>query len=88
MKPLNLKGAALALSCAFAVTYALCVIGDALLGWEMYRVWGGLFPGFEWNPLGIATGFVESIVYGVYAALIFGAPYNFFRAWFEPVVTQ
>ncbi len=87
MKSLNLKAAALALSSAFAVTYALCVIGDALLGWQMYRVWSSLFPGFAWNQLGIAVGFVESIIYGIYAALVFGAPYNFFRGWFEPVVT-
>ncbi len=88
MKPLNLKATALALAFVFALTYSLCVIGDSLFGWGMYRVWAGLFPGFVWNPLGIAIGFIESIVYGVYAALIFGAPYNFFRAWFEPIVTQ
>ncbi len=82
-----MKSTALALGFASAVTYALCLIGDALFGWGMYRMWSGLFPGFSWDPVGIAIGFVESIGYGVYVALIFGGSYNFFRAWFEPVVT-
>ncbi|MBI3915095.1 MAG: hypothetical protein HY327_13030 [Chloroflexi bacterium] len=83
MKQLNLKAAALALAFAFALTYVLCLIGDALFGWEMYRVWGGLFPGFGLNPLGLIVGFIESIVYGIYAALIIVAPYNFFRVRLE-----
>ncbi len=88
MKGLSLKAAALSLSIAIALTYVLCIVGDALFGWGMYRVWAGLFPGFAWNPLGIAIGFVETIIYGIYASLIFVAPYNFFHTWFEPRVSQ
>ncbi len=85
MKPLNLKAASLALAFAFALTYALCLIGDAVFGWGMYRVWEGLFPGFALNPLGLLIGLVESIIYGVYAAAISIVPYNLFLGWFEPV---
>ena len=85
MRPLNMRAAALALAFAFAFTYVVCLIGDALFGWAMYRVWEGLFPGFGLDPVGLIIGLAESTIYGVYAAIIFIAPYNFLRGWFEPV---
>ncbi len=85
MKALNWRAAAIGLAFAFALTYVLCLLGDVLFGWTMYRVWAGLFPGFALDPLGFLVGLVESIVYGVYAAIILIVPYNAARDWFEPV---
>ena len=76
---LSFKTVGLALAFALAMSYVLCILGDLVLGWEMYRVWAPFLPGFAW-PLtvgGFVIGLVESILYGFYAALIFVFPYNY-----------
>ena len=67
------------LSTFFALNYLLCValrflvpdVGDHI-------PWFQFFPGFSWTPVGILTGFVESIAYGWYVAVAFGWLFNFF----------
>ena len=67
-----------ALSLFLAVTYLVCVAFDLLFpGYAMYPTWAGLLPGFVWlTPSGFVIGLVESLLYGWYAALLFGGLYN------------
>ena len=71
-----------ALSLFLAVTYLVCVTFDLLFpGYAMYPTWAGLLPGFIWlTPTGFIIGLVESLLYGWYAALLFGGLYNVFVA--------
>ena len=67
-----------ALSLFLAITYLVCVGFDLIFpGYAMYEAWSVFFPGFVWlTPLGFLIGFIESILYGWYAALIFGGLFN------------
>jgi len=76
---LSFRAVGLALAFALVVSYVLCILADLVLGWEMYRAWAPLLPGFAW-PLtvgGFVVGLVESILYGFYAAPVFVLPYNY-----------
>lgn len=65
-----------------AITFALCVLFDALVpAWAMYPAWRPLFPGFVWFTWpGFFLGLAESFAYGWYVAVIFAPLYNFFVA--------
>lgn len=80
MKSLTIKTLGLSLSALTIVTYVLCVIWDAIFpGWAMYRVWQGLFPGFEWSIGGFLIGLVEAALYGFYPALVFVPIYHYLQ---------
>lgn len=67
-----------ALSLFLAVTYLVCMALDLLFpGYAMSATWAGLLLGFVWlTPAGFIIGLVESLIYGWYAALLFGGLYN------------
>lgn len=74
----------LSLSSFFVITYGLCIaLGLIAPSWALHEPWLQFFPGFEWLTLrGFLIGLVESIVYGWYVALVFGALFNWFaRRW-------
>lgn len=75
-----------ALSLFLAVTYFVCVAFDLLFPtYAMYATWAGLLPGFIWlTPTGFVVGLVESVLYGWYAALLFGGLYNALAARGRP----
>lgn len=67
-----------ALSLFLAITYVICISFDLMLPhYAMHMTWSGLLPGINWlTPAGFAIGLVESLLYGWYAALIFGGISN------------
>lgn len=76
---LSFRTVTLTLLIALGVSYLLCLAGDALLGWQMYRLWEMLLPGFTW-PLTLGSfilGLVWVVAYSVYGALILVLPYNY-----------
>lgn len=69
----------LSLSTFFAITYLICVaFGLVVPDVRMHLPWLQFFPGFDWTAAGILLGLVESLVYGWYVAVVFGALFNFF----------
>lgn len=67
-----------------AITYVLCVVFDLVTGYQMYKAWMGLLPGFTWITWrSFLLGLVESFGYGIYAGLVFAPLYNFFlvKVW-------
>lgn len=83
MHSLDWRVAALSAGSFLAVTYSLCLLGDVLLGQEMWRSWAVFLPGFEaldWaNSL---YGFFAVFGYGIYGALVFVPLYNFYLKHF------
>lgn len=75
-----------ALSLFLAFTYLVYVAFDLLFpGYAMYPTWAGLLPGFVWlTPTGFTIGLIESLLYGWYAALLFGGLYNALAARGRP----
>lgn len=67
-----------ALSLFLAITYVICISFDLVLAqYAIYQTWSGLLPGINWlTPAGFAIGLVESLLYGWYAARIFGGIFN------------
>jgi hypothetical protein len=75
----------LGLSTFLAISYVVCVLGYLLLpGLPIAHAGLGIFlPGFtllSWSSFFL--GFVESVVWGWYVALLFGTLYNFFARKF------
>lgn len=71
----------LSLSTFFAISYLICVaLGIALPDVRMHLPWLQFFPGFAWTAPGILLGLFESLVYGWYVAVVFGALFNFFAS--------
>jgi len=70
----------LSLSTFFALTFSICVLFDLIFpDMAMNPVWSPLLPGFTWlSPSSFALGFVESVAYGWYIALVFAPLYNIF----------
>ena len=71
----------LSLSVFFAITYLLClafilIIPDV----GLHVPWFQFLPGFSLSAPGILLGLVESVAYGWYVALLFGALFNFFAS--------
>lgn len=80
MKELNFKASVFGLLVALVVSYVLCIAGDLLFGWTMYRAWMPLLPGFTW-PLtagGFLLGLLWLVLYSIYVPIVFVLPYNYF----------
>ena len=92
MNKLNLKVVSASLSIFAGIIYLLCVAFQPIFPtWEMYTtsMWASTLPGFSWTPGGILIGLAESLLYGLLAAVIFVAVYNFFAAIYaRPVVEK
>jgi uncharacterized membrane protein YqhA len=80
MNKLCFKPVAFALSAFLAVTYILCVVyGLIFHEFPMHQAWEALLPGFTWLSWStFFLGLVETILYGIYVALVFVPLYNFF----------
>lgn len=71
----------LSLSAFFAISYLICIaLGFVLPDVRMHVPWLQFFPGFDWTAAGILLGLVESLIYGWYVAVVFGALFNFFAS--------
>jgi hypothetical protein len=70
------------LSAFLAVTYVLCVGYHIVFpNQTVTEMWFAMFPGFTWlSWQSFVLGLIESVVYGWYAAVVFGPLYNFFAA--------
>ncbi len=44
----------------------------------LHQPWLQFFPGFEWTPLGILIGLVESFIYGLVTGLVYAPIANAF----------
>lgn len=79
MQRISLSGVGHATSLLMAISFSLCVAFDLLFPESaMYTIWQKLLPGFEWISFGsFLLGFVESYLYGWYAAIIWVSLYNF-----------
>lgn len=69
----------LSLSFFFAITYLVCVslrIVVPDVGNHLPRL--QFLPGFEWTLSGMMLRLIESVGYGWYVALVFGALFSFF----------
>lgn len=81
MPNLDWRVAALASGSFLSISYVLCIVGDLLLGHDMFQAWIAFFPGFTWLTWSsFLFGLVEAFLYGVYAALVFVPLYNFFQS--------
>jgi hypothetical protein len=83
--PIPLVRFGLSLSLFFAITFVLCVLFGLLVSERgVHELFPTIFPGFVWlTGPGFLIGLVESFFYGWYAALLFGALFNFFARWRE-----
>lgn len=63
----------------FVVSYLVCLAGDLLFGWTMYKVWAPLLPGFVWplTATGFLLGLLWLVIYAAYLPLVFLLPYRF-----------
>lgn len=61
------------------ISYVLCILGDVLFGWTMYKVWAPLLPGFTWplTTAGFLIGLLWLVGYSLYAAALLVLPYNY-----------
>lgn len=81
MNSLSFKVVSASLSVSAGIVYLLCVIFRPVFpNWSMYTtpLWLAAFPGFSWTLGGILLGLVESLLYGLLAAVILVPVYNFF----------
>lgn len=77
---ISFRALAITLFIAFGVTYILCIVGDLLFGWVMFKAWAPFLPGFTW-PLtisGFLIGLVWIVACSVYSAALIAWPYNYF----------
>ena len=76
---INTWAVSLSLGIFLGITYILCVVFDlALPQWAMHPAWEAFFPGFSWlTPASFLLGLLESVLYGVYAGLVYVPIYNF-----------
>jgi hypothetical protein len=71
---------ALSLAVFLAITYLLCLALAVIVpDRALHAPWLQFFPGFAWTWLGIVIGFVESILYGLFAGAVFAPIYNYFN---------
>ncbi len=88
MHKLSFGVLATSLSVSAGFVYLLCVVFRPIFpNWSMYTtdLWLAAFPGFSWTLGGILFGLVESLLYGLLAAVIFVPVYNFFATRFSSV---
>lgn len=71
---------AFSLSAFLAITFLLCVAADFFVPDLGTHALLQFFPRFSWTDWGIHHGLIESLAYGWYGAIVFGALFNFFRA--------
>lgn len=86
MHRLSFKVISATLSVSAGIVYLLCVVFRSVFpNWAMYTspMWLAAFPGFSWTLSGILLGLVESLLYGLLAAVIFVPIYNFFATRFN-----
>jgi hypothetical protein len=80
MPRLNWKVVAGALGLFGAVSFVLCVVYGLVVprAWHPTQLLELALPGFTWlTPTSFVLGLVESVIYGVYAGLVFTPIYNF-----------
>lgn len=80
MPTLNWKVVTCALGLFGAVSFVLCVVYGLVVpaAWHPTRLLELALPGFTWlTPTSFVLGLVESVIYGVYAGLVFTPIYNF-----------
>lgn len=91
MHRLSFKVVSATLSVSAGIVYLLCVIFRPVFpNWAMYTtpMWLAAFPGFSWTLVGILLGLVESLLYGLLAAVIFVPVYNFFVTRFAQTARE
>ena len=69
---------AFSLSAFLAITFLLCVALGSLVSDIGTHALLQFFPRFSWTDAGIHHGLIESLAYGFYSAIVFGALFNFF----------
>lgn len=81
MNRLCFKPVAAALSAFLGFSYVLCVTYGLLFHeYAMHKAWEALLPGFYWLTwTTFFVGLAESILYGIYVALVFVPLYNYFN---------
>lgn len=84
MNKLCFKPVAFSVSIFLAGSYILCVIyGLIFHEYAMHSAWEALLPGFHWLTwTTFFIGLAETILYGVYIALVFVPLYNIFQSRF------
>jgi hypothetical protein len=71
---------ALSLATFLAIIYLACLALALIVpDLGLHAPWLQFFVGFSWTGLGFAIGFVESLVYGFIAGIIFAPIYNFYN---------
>ena len=86
MQKFQLNVWAATLGASAGVAYLVCVIFQPIFpASAMYTAdhWPAMFPGFNWTLVGVLIGLVESVIYGILAAVIFVPFYNYFAARFS-----
>lgn len=78
-KRLSFRIVSLTLFFVLTTSYVLCILGDVLFGWTMYKVWAPLLPGFTWplTTAGFLIGLLWLVGYSLYAAALLVLPYNY-----------
>jgi len=75
---LPITALAFSLSAFLAITFLLCVAADFFVPDLGTHALLQFFPRFSWTDWGIHHGLIESLAYGWYIAIVFGALFNFF----------
>ena len=77
---ISFQALAITLLTAMGVTYVLCIAGDLLFGWTMFKAWAPFLPGFTWPPTigGFLIGLIWIAACSVYSAALIALPYNYF----------
>jgi hypothetical protein len=73
----------ISLSGFLAISYLACIAAGIFGSWDwgLHQPWLQFLPGFNWLTWpSFFLGLGESILYGWYAALLFGGIYNFVAA--------
>lgn len=78
--PIRVLG--LSLGSFFAVTFLLCIaLGLIMPDGGIHKLWLQFIPGFEWLTWrSVLIGLLWTQIYAWYAAVMFGALFNFFAA--------
>jgi hypothetical protein len=82
---LNIKVVATSLGIFAAVSFILCVLYGLIMPASLHSsaLMEMVLPGFQWLTLtGFFLGLIESLLYGVFAGVVFVPIYNLFaRRW-------
>jgi hypothetical protein len=69
---------AFSLSAFLVITFLLCIAAGFFVSNLGAHALLQFFPRFSWTDTGIHHGLIESLAYGWYGAIVFGALFNFF----------